>query len=56
MPDSFNDVGTLLNNAGNAQGLSTIQYGDSDDCDTKLYSREKALINVSKAIIPKVSQ
>ncbi|MDH5365522.1 MAG: SDR family NAD(P)-dependent oxidoreductase [Cyclobacteriaceae bacterium] len=42
----------LLNNAGNAHGLSAIQDGDIADWDAMIDINVKGLLYVSKAIIP----
>ncbi|MDH5474191.1 MAG: SDR family NAD(P)-dependent oxidoreductase [Cyclobacteriaceae bacterium] len=42
----------LLNNAGNAHGLSAIQDGDTSDWDAMIDINVKGLLYVSKAIIP----
>lgn len=44
----------LINNAGNAHGLSSIQEGDVDDWDAMININVKGLLYVSKAIIPKM--
>ena len=54
LPENFNDIDILINNAGNAHGLSTIQDGDVDDWDAMLDINVKGLLYVSKAIIPKM--
>ena len=56
LPENFKDIDILLNNAGNAHGLSTIQDGDSDDWDAMLDINVKGLLYVSKAIIPKMTK
>ncbi len=55
LPENFSDVDILINNAGNAHGLSTIQDGDIDDWDAMLDINVKGLLYVSKAIIPKMT-
>lgn len=52
LPENFKNIDILLNNAGNAHGLSTIQDGDIDDWDAMLDINVKGLLYVSKAIIP----
>ncbi len=52
LPDNFQTIDILINNAGNAHGLSTIQDGDIDDWDAMLDINVKGLLYVSKAIIP----
>jgi len=52
LPENFKQIDILINNAGNAHGLSTIQDGDVDDWDAMLDINVKGLLYVSKAIIP----
>jgi len=52
LPDGFSDVDILINNAGNAHGLNTIQDGDIDDWDAMLDINVKGLLYVSKALLP----
>jgi NADP-dependent 3-hydroxy acid dehydrogenase YdfG len=54
LPENFKHIDILINNAGNAHGLSTIQDGDIDDWDAMLDINVKGLLYVSKAIIPKM--
>lgn len=54
LPEEFSDVSILINNAGNAHGLDTIQDGSIDDWDAMLDINVKGLLYVSKAIIPKM--
>ncbi len=56
LPENFSNIDILLNNAGNAHGLSTIQDGDTDDWDAMLDINVKGLLYVSKAIIPKMTE
>ena len=52
LPSDFNQVDILINNAGNAHGLDSIQEGDPDDWDAMIDINVKGLLYVSKAIIP----
>ncbi len=52
LPSDFNDIDILINNAGNAHGLATIQDGNIDDWDAMIDGNVKGLLYVSKAIIP----
>ncbi len=52
LPESFKNIDILINNAGNAHGLSTIQDGNIDDWDAMLDINVKGLLYVTKAIIP----
>ncbi len=54
LPDNFKNIDILINNAGNAHGLSPIQDGDIDDWDAMLDINVKGLLYISKAIIPKM--
>ena len=52
LPESYQQIDILINNAGNAHGLSSIQDGDIDDWDAMLDINVKGLLYVSKAIMP----
>ncbi len=54
LPKEFKQIDILINNAGNAHGLSTIQDGDIEDWDKMLDINVKGLLYVSKAILPKM--
>ena len=56
IPEKFKQIDILINNAGNAHGLSTIQDGDIDDWDAMLDINVKGLLYVSKAIIPQMTK
>jgi NADP-dependent 3-hydroxy acid dehydrogenase YdfG len=56
LPDNFKQIDILINNAGNAHGLSTIQDGNIDDWDAMLDINVKGLLYVSKAIIPQMTE
>lgn len=56
LPDNFSTIDILINNAGNAHGLSAIQDGDTADWDAMIDSNIRGLLYVSKAIIPKMIQ
>ena len=55
LPENFKKVDILINNAGNAHGLSTIQDGNIEDWDAMLDINVKGLLYVSKAIIPQMT-
>lgn len=48
--DAVPDV--LINNAGLASGLSTVQEGDFDDWDRMIDTNVKGLLNVTRAVLP----
>jgi len=52
LPAEFTTIDVLINNAGNAHGLDTIQEGSLDDWDAMLDINVKGLLYVTKAIIP----
>ena len=54
LPEEFNTIDVLINNAGNAHGLATLQEGSIDDWDAMLDINVKGLLYVSKAIVPKM--
>jgi len=54
LPENFKKIDILINNAGNAHGLSTIQDGNIDDWDAMLDINVKGLLYVSKSIIPQM--
>ena len=54
LPVAFQHVDILINNAGNAHGLSSIQEGSIDDWDAMLDINVKGLLYVSKAILPQM--
>jgi len=52
IPEEFQNIDILLNNAGNAHGLSSIQQGNLDDWDAMIDGNVKGLLYVTKAILP----
>lgn len=52
LPDEWKNIDVLINNAGNAHGLGTLDEGDTDDWDAMIDGNVKGLLYVSKAIIP----
>ena len=54
LPEQFSSVHILINNAGNAHGLDTIQDGSLDDWDNMIDSNVKGLLYVSRVIMPKM--
>ncbi|MEQ9229473.1 MAG: SDR family NAD(P)-dependent oxidoreductase [Cyclobacteriaceae bacterium] len=51
LPEQWTKIDVLINNAGNAHGLSKIQEGDIDDWDAMMDINVKGLLYVSKAIL-----
>jgi len=54
LPNEFNKIDILINNAGNAHGLSSIQEGNMDDWDAMIDINVKGLLYVSRAILPQM--
>ena len=52
LPEGFRDIDLLVNNAGNAHGLDSIQNGSVDDWDAMVDINVKGLLYVTKAILP----
>jgi len=51
IPEAWRSVDVLLNNAGNAHGLSKIQDGDVDDWDAMIDINVKGLLYVTKSLV-----
>lgn len=54
LPDEWKAIDVLINNAGNAHGLSPIQDGNIDDWDQMIDGNVQGLLYVSKAVIPQM--
>ena len=52
LPVEWNAIDILVNCAGNAHGLSTIQEGEIADWDNMIDGNVQGLLYVSKAVIP----
>lgn len=52
LPEAWQAIDLLINNAGNAHGMSPIQDGDPADWDMMIDGNVQGLLYVSKAIIP----
>lgn len=52
IPKEFKSIDILLNNAGNAHGMSKIQEGSIEDWDAMMDGNVKGLLYVTKAILP----
>ena len=56
LPGEFSTIDILINDAGNAHGMDTIDEGNIDDWDAMLDINVKGLLYVSKAILPKMME
>jgi NADP-dependent 3-hydroxy acid dehydrogenase YdfG len=56
LPAEFGHIDVLINNAGNAHGLSPIQDGDVTDWDAMLDGNVKGLLYVSRAVLPRMGE
>ncbi|MEZ4977603.1 MAG: SDR family NAD(P)-dependent oxidoreductase [Flavobacteriaceae bacterium] len=54
LPETFKTIDILINNAGNAHGLDTIQEGNLDDWDAMMDGNVKGLLYLSKALMPQM--
>lgn len=52
LPEEWKTIDVLINNAGNAHGLSTFQEADLNDLETMIDINVKGLIYVTKAVLP----
>ncbi len=56
LPPEWKMIDILINSAGNAHGLSSIEEGDVNDWDAMIDSNVKGLLYVSRAIMPQMVQ
>lgn len=54
LPENFQQIDLLINNAGNAHGLDVFQDGDIEDWEQMIDLNIKGLLYVSKFVIPKM--
>jgi NADP-dependent 3-hydroxy acid dehydrogenase YdfG len=52
LPDEWKNISILINNAGLAMGLSSIDEGDISDWNTMIDTNVKGLLYVSRLVIP----
>ena len=52
IPDDWKSIDVLINNAGNAHGLSKLQDGSIEDWDAMIDINIKGLLYVTKALVP----
>lgn len=56
LPQEWQQIEVLINNAGNAHGLAPIQEGSLEDWDAMLDINVKGLLYVSHAVMPLMQQ
>lgn len=54
LPEQWQKIDVLINNAGNAHGLDPIQSGSLEDWDAMIDINVKGLLYVSKEIMPRM--
>ena len=54
LPLDFKKIDILINNAGNAHGISPINEGVTEDWDAMIDGNVKGLLYVSKSVIPQM--
>ena len=54
LSDQWKAIDILINNAGNAHGLSSIDQGEIEDWDAMIDGNVKGLLYVSRSIIPQM--
>ena len=54
LPEEWKRVDVLINNAGNAHGLSRLQEGNVEDWDDMIDINVKGLLYVTRSIIPQM--
>lgn len=52
LPAEWKNIEILINNAGLAVGLSTLQEGDIDDWERMIDTNVKGLLYISRAVLP----
>lgn len=52
LPEEWSQIDILINNAGLAVGISTIQSGETDDWERMIDTNVKGLLYVTRAVLP----
>jgi 3-hydroxy acid dehydrogenase / malonic semialdehyde reductase len=55
-PEQWRDIDILINNAGLARGMDTIQGGDIDDWEAMIDTNIKGVLYVTKAVLPAMAE
>lgn len=56
LPEEWQNIDILINNAGNAHGLEPLSEGNFEDWDAMIDGNVKGLLYVSKEIIPQMKK
>lgn len=56
LPRPFADVSILINNAGLARELDKVEEGDPADWDEMIDTNVKGLLNVTRALLPRITK
>lgn len=54
LPQNWKNIDVLINNAGNAHGLETVEMGSVEDWDAMMDGNVKGILYVTKLIIPQM--
>lgn len=54
LPDAWQHIDVLINNAGNAHGLDPIQSGNLEDWEMMIDTNIKGLLYLSRAVLPQM--
>lgn len=52
LPENWNQIDVLINNAGNAHGLASFQDAELEDLENMIDGNVKGIIYVTKAVLP----
>lgn len=56
LPNEWQNIDVLINNAGKARGLDNIQDGDLDDWEEMIDTNIKGLLYISRIVMPKMAE
>ena len=56
LPENWKEIDVLINNAGNAHGMDSLECGNIDDWDAMLDGNVKGILYISKLIIPEMKK
>ncbi len=52
LPEAWQDIDVLINNAGLARGLASVQEGDVEDWEEMIDTNLKGLLYITRAVLP----